>query len=407
MSTTTDRLPMRPRGAARHAANAPAGVEPLPTRRARRAAERAAADPTTAPGTGTGATPLRDAAPSIETPGTDVPGTASLRHPDLPAASPAPTPPASEPSTPPAARPRARRAASALPAVPVVSPTVTTGAVTHSTTGAAVSPPAAPVSTSAGNPQPLPSRRTLRTETPAIRPTALGHAVTQAITLPLRSIGSAFASARAVPLTATAVAACLFVTVATPQTATAASATSVLPALDVQEYTTSATSTARAERDGFAIGRAPERRAAAAPSSEPAPGASAARPVAGTTPAAGGFGSRWVSGCGACSTNHQGLDFAAREGTAVVAAMSGRVVSAGVVGGYGNQVLLQHADGSQTRYGHLSQIGVRVGQTVTAGQRIGAVGNTGVSTGSHLHFEVLHGGVAVDPAVWLRDRGLL
>jgi murein DD-endopeptidase MepM/ murein hydrolase activator NlpD len=326
MSTTTDRLPMRPRGAARHAANAPA------TRRAQRAAERAAADPTTVTGT---------------------------------------------------------------------------GSVTHSTTGVAVSPPAAPASTSAESLQPLPSRRTLRAGRPAIRPVAFGRAVTRTITLPLRSIGPTVASARAVPLTATAVAACLFVTVATPQTATAASATSVLPALDVQEYTTSATSTARAERDGFAIGRAPERRAAAAPSSEPAPGASAARPVAGTIPAAGGFGSRWVSGCGACSTNHQGLDFAAREGTAVVAAMSGRVVSAGVFGGYGNQVLLQHADGSQTRYGHLSQIGVRVGQTVTAGQRIGAVGDTGVSTGSHLHFEVLHGGVAVDPAVWLRDRGLL
>ncbi|WFR68206.1 M23 family metallopeptidase [Curtobacterium flaccumfaciens] len=78
-----------------------------------------------------------------------------------------------------------------------------------------------------------------------------------------------------------------------------------------------------------------------------------------------------------------------------------------VFGGYGNQVLLQHADGSQTRYGHLSQIGVRGGQTVTAGQRIGAVGNTGVSTGAHLHFEVIVGGTPVDPAVWLRNRGLL
>ncbi len=79
----------------------------------------------------------------------------------------------------------------------------------------------------------------------------------------------------------------------------------------------------------------------------------------------------------------------------------------GVLGGYGNQILLQHADGSQTRYGHLSQIGVLVGQTVSAGQRIGAVGNTGVSTGSHLHFEVIVGGSPVDPAVWLQGRGLL
>jgi len=83
------------------------------------------------------------------------------------------------------------------------------------------------------------------------------------------------------------------------------------------------------------------------------------------------------------------------------------VVSAGVLGGYGNQVLVQHADGLQTRYGHLSQIAVRVGQVVTAGERIGAVGNTGVSTGPHLHFEVIVSGRPVDPAVWLRAHGLL
>jgi murein DD-endopeptidase MepM/ murein hydrolase activator NlpD len=359
MSTTTDCPPMRPRSAARHAANTAVEAEPLPTRRARRAAERAAAG-------------------SIAGPSVD----GGAANPDVRAMP--------EPSV-----------------VPIVAAQVTAGAVTHPTTGAAVSPPAAPVSTPAGGPRPLPSRRSLRTEQSATRPGDLGRVVTRAITLPLRSIGSAFASARAVPLTATAVAACLFVTVATPQTATAASTSSTLPALDAQQYTSSATSTALAERDGFAIGRVPERRVAAAPATERAPGASVARPVAGTIPAAGGFGARWVSGCGACSTNHQGLDFAAREGTPVVAAMSGRVVSAGVFGGYGNQILLQHGDGSQTRYGHLSRIGVRVGQTVTAGQHIGAVGNTGVSTGSHLHFEVLHGGVAIDPAAWLRDRGLL
>ncbi|WP_416393695.1 MULTISPECIES: M23 family metallopeptidase [unclassified Curtobacterium] len=208
------------------------------------------------------------------------------------------------------------------------------------------------------------------------------------------------------PLTAIAVATCLVVTVATPQTAVASAAagvTSSAAVLDAQEYTTSATEAVRAERDGFAIERVPER----APASGRPSGTAVARPVVGTIPVAGGFGTRSVSGCGACSTNHRGLDFAAREGTAVVAAMSGRVVAAGPLGGYGNQVLLQHPDGSETRYGHLSQIGVRIGQSVTAGERIGAVGNTGVSTGAHLHFEVLRGGVAIDPAVWLGDRGLL
>lgn len=114
-----------------------------------------------------------------------------------------------------------------------------------------------------------------------------------------------------------------------------------------------------------------------------------------------------MAGCAACSTDHRGIDFAASAGTPVVASLPGRVVSAGPLGGYGNQVLVQHADGVQTRYGHLSVIAVRPGQVVAAGQGIGAVGDTGVSTGSHLHFEVVVAGVPVDPAAWLRVRGLL
>ncbi|WXF91848.1 M23 family metallopeptidase [Curtobacterium flaccumfaciens pv. flaccumfaciens] len=103
----------------------------------------------------------------------------------------------------------------------------------------------------------------------------------------------------------------------------------------------------------------------------------------------------------------RGVDFAAAIGTPVVAALPGRVVSAGVLGGYGNQVLLQHADGTATRYGHLSAIDVRPGQVLGAGERLGAVGNTGVSTGAHLHFEVIVAGTPIDPAAWLQARGLL
>ncbi|MDM7891333.1 M23 family metallopeptidase [Curtobacterium caseinilyticum] len=131
------------------------------------------------------------------------------------------------------------------------------------------------------------------------------------------------------------------------------------------------------------------------------------RPVAGTIPTAGGFGSRHVPGCAACSTDHHGLDFAAPYGQPVLAAMPGVVVQAAPLGGYGNQILLAHPDGSRSRYGHLSRIDVRVGQRVDAGQVIGAVGSTGVSTGPHLHFEVILGGTAVDPAPWLATRGLL
>jgi murein DD-endopeptidase MepM/ murein hydrolase activator NlpD len=132
-----------------------------------------------------------------------------------------------------------------------------------------------------------------------------------------------------------------------------------------------------------------------------------ARPVAGTIPSAGNFGGRVVAGCAACSTRHQGTDFAAASGTPVFAVMSGTVESAGVLGGYGNQVLLRHPDGTETRYGHLSVIGVRVGQTVEVGEQIGAVGSTGVSTGPHLHFEVILGGRPVDPEPWLAARQLL
>jgi hypothetical protein len=276
----------------------------------------------------------------------------------------------------------------------------------------APSPTADPVA--APTPDALPSRRTLRRQPTQTRPTDLGRAATRALAAPLRTFGSAFSSAKAVPLTATAVVACLFVTVATPQTAQASTpsglASAISLARDAQHFTATGAPAIAVERDAFGIGGSSGRPASGAARSTAAaadPDAPAVRPVVGTIPAAGGFGSRWVSGCAACSTNHQGLDFAAPTGTVVVAAMSGRVESAGPSGGYGNQVLLRHADGSQTRYGHLSRIGVRVGQAVAAGERIGAVGSTGVSTGSHLHFEVIVGGTPVDPAQWLRDRGLL
>ena len=300
----------------------------------------------------------------------------------------------------------------------------TAPAVGPRTTGAAVPPPAVPVSRRpdpatrplpvipehagrASRPvtAPLPSRRALRRthRTPA----ASGlRVVTHAVTLPLRTIGGAVASAKAVPVTATAVAACLFVSVATPQPATADAQLRAVGPVDVQEYTVGAGSAISVQRDAFLIGVVPIRKPAS-PAPSMSDGPVSVRPVVGDVPAAGGFGPRWVRGCAACSTDHQGLDFSAPTGTDVVAAMPGRVVSAGVLGGYGNQVLLQHPDGSQTRYGHLSRIGVRAGQAVRAGELIGAVGSTGVSTGAHLHFEVIIGGTPVDPAAWLQHRGLL
>jgi murein DD-endopeptidase MepM/ murein hydrolase activator NlpD len=97
---------------------------------------------------------------------------------------------------------------------------------------------------------------------------------------------------------------------------------------------------------------------------------------------------------------HRGVDFAAPTGTAVYAAAPGRVAAVRTERGYGRTILLQHAGGVQTRYAHLSRFarGLRAGATVRQGQTIGAVGSTGLSTGPHLHYELLVGGQARDPS---------
>jgi murein DD-endopeptidase MepM/ murein hydrolase activator NlpD len=98
---------------------------------------------------------------------------------------------------------------------------------------------------------------------------------------------------------------------------------------------------------------------------------------------------------------HDGLDIAANHGNGVYAYTDGKVVQAGWNGGYGNCVLVDHGNGLKTRYGHLSKISVRVGQRVKTGERIGAVGSTGNSTGPHLHFEVIKWGRTQNPLNYL------
>ena len=109
-----------------------------------------------------------------------------------------------------------------------------------------------------------------------------------------------------------------------------------------------------------------------------------------------GFGRRNAPKAGA-STYHQGVDIGVPIGTAVTASCGGVVTVAGWQGGYGNVVYIRHEDGRETRYGHLSRVQVSVGQTVRQGQRIALSGNTGNSTGPHLHFEIRIGGSAVNP----------
>ena len=95
---------------------------------------------------------------------------------------------------------------------------------------------------------------------------------------------------------------------------------------------------------------------------------------------------------------HNGLDVAAAYGADVAGAAAGRVVFAGVQGGYGQTVVLEHENGLQTRYAHLSHVAVAAGDTVERGAILGRVGSSGRSTGAHLHFELLEGGRPVDPA---------
>lgn len=94
---------------------------------------------------------------------------------------------------------------------------------------------------------------------------------------------------------------------------------------------------------------------------------------------------------------HKGTDFASSEGTSVRAALPGRVTDAGWRGGYGRTVRLSHAGGTSTLYAHLRTIDVMVGEQVAKGSVIGAVGSTGLTTGPHLHFELVRNGNSVAP----------
>ncbi|MCW8103097.1 MULTISPECIES: M23 family metallopeptidase [Streptomyces] len=114
------------------------------------------------------------------------------------------------------------------------------------------------------------------------------------------------------------------------------------------------------------------------------------------------------------SSTHSGQDFAVSSGTQVVAAHGGTVVKTGGNGAgdgpaYGNAVVIKHSNGTYSQYAHLSRVDVKPGQVVKTGQRIALSGNTGNSSGPHLHFEIrtsANYGSAVDPVAFLRSKGL-
>lgn len=114
-------------------------------------------------------------------------------------------------------------------------------------------------------------------------------------------------------------------------------------------------------------------------------------------------GSLWSSG------THTGIDFHAATGTPVHAVGAGTVVEAGWGGAYGNQIVIRMNDGTYTQYGHLSSIGVSVGQRVTPGRQIALSGATGNVTGPHLHFEARTSpeyGSDINPVAYLRAHGV-
>ncbi|MFJ7957503.1 peptidoglycan DD-metalloendopeptidase family protein [Streptomyces sp. NPDC096319] len=171
--------------------------------------------------------------------------------------------------------------------------------------------------------------------------------------------------------------------------------------------------------DSTRASRSSERAPAAADTatSAPASSSSSSSSSAGTTsssgwvaPVSGGIGTPYrASGSMWSSGYHTGVDFIASTGTTVVAVGPGTVYSAGDGGAYGNQVVIQHADGTFSQYAHLSSISVSAGETVTGGQQIGLSGATGNVTGPHLHFEMRTGpeyGSDIDPLAALRQHGV-
>lgn len=113
-----------------------------------------------------------------------------------------------------------------------------------------------------------------------------------------------------------------------------------------------------------------------------------------------GFGER-TSPFGDGNELHPGIDIAINMGTPVVATADGQIVQSGPAGGYGNLVQIDHGNGISTLYGHNSQLAVSVGQTVEKGQIIAYAGNTGKSTGPHVHYEVRENDTATDPWKYL------
>ncbi|GGV79605.1 peptidase [Streptomyces griseoloalbus] len=172
-----------------------------------------------------------------------------------------------------------------------------------------------------------------------------------------------------------------------------------------------ASSAPKAEKPAAKPSEQPSEQPSSAPSTQTTTSDQAANASGFSSPVPGGglgtaykvAGSMWSSGY------HTGVDFSVPTGTSLKAVGSGTVVSAGWAGAYGNQVVIQLADGHYAQYAHLSSLSVSAGQTVSGGQQVGLSGSTGNSTGPHLHFEIRTTpdyGSDVDPVAYLRSKGV-
>lgn len=140
--------------------------------------------------------------------------------------------------------------------------------------------------------------------------------------------------------------------------------------------------------------RASRSAGAAAGASVPSPVSSSGWVWPSGGPVTSEYGPRW-------GRQHQGIDIGAGTGSPIVAARAGTVSFAGTMGGYGSMTMIDHGGGITTAYAHQSAIGVRPGQSVSAGERIGSIGCSGSCTGPHLHFEVRVNGSARNPRGYL------
>jgi murein DD-endopeptidase MepM/ murein hydrolase activator NlpD len=212
-----------------------------------------------------------------------------------------------------------------------------------------------------------------------------------------------------ITLTSALAALAMFAASAMPAHASAGTsmATSTLaPTVRTQDYAvTQAISASALDRDEFTVGGG----ASGTPGTAVSYGGEVRSPFPGPVRMSSGFGYR-AAPCGACSSLHQGLDFNPGMGAPIGAVAAGTVRVSGTYFSYGNAVIIDHVvDGRQvsTLYGHMipGSSPLKVGDTVEAGQFVGKVGSSGVSTGAHLHLEVLMDGVTpIDPEAWLEAR---